>query len=186
MIKGKRVILRPATEQDRRTVYEWLSQSDCTPSFMGPPEFADHPVPIWEEFCADYRPHYFNGSKPELGRCFIIEVKGISVGQINYNEIDFEHCRTELDIWLDSEAHCGKGYGPDALEALCMHLSRTYRLVEFVIRPSARNHRAIRAYKKAGFQKIDLTAEQQVTEYGSGDYVDSVVMVKRIFKNGSI
>jgi len=180
MIKGKQVALRPAMEQDKRMVYEWLAESDITPSIMGPPRFPDHPAPTWGEFCADYKPHFFDGSSPELGRCFIIMVDCIPVGQVNYDVIDQHHQRTELDIWMSCEANCGKGYGPDALQTLCEYLFQTYGIVEFVMRPSARNHRAIRAYEKAGFQRVDCTPEQQEAEYGSCDYGDSIVLIKHI------
>jgi len=55
--------LRPATEQDKRMVYEWVAKSDTTPSIMGPPQFPDHQVSTWEEFCTDYRSHYFDGCR---------------------------------------------------------------------------------------------------------------------------
>lgn len=180
MIKGKQVALRPATEQDKRMVYEWLTGSDITPSIMGPPRFPDHPVPTWGEFCADYRPHFFNGSSPELGRCFIIMVDCIPIGQINHDKIDQQRRRTELDIWMSCEANCGKGYGPDALLTLCGYLSQVYGILEFVMRPSARNHRAIRVYEKAGFQRVESTPEQEKARYGPRDYTDSIVLIKRM------
>jgi RimJ/RimL family protein N-acetyltransferase len=182
VIQGKRVVLWPATEQDRRSVYEWLTRSDITPSIMGMPSFPDHPVPTWEEFCADYEPYYFDGSRPESGRCFIIIFNGMSAGQINYNNIDFKRHRAELDIWMNAEAYCGKGYGPDALTALCGYLSQAYGVVEFVLRPSARNLRAIRAYKKAGFRHVELSRKEQEAEYGPGDYEDTVVLVRHMPK----
>ncbi len=180
MIQGKRVTLRPAIEQDKHMIYKWLAKSDITASFMGPPRFSENPVPTWEEFCADYKPHFFDGSKPELGRCFIIMVDGTPVGQINYGDVDQHHQRTELDIWMSCEENCGRGYGSDALQTLCKHLFQTYGIVEFLIRPSARNRRAIRAYQKAGFQHIELTSEEQEAKYGPGDYNDEIVMIKRI------
>lgn len=180
MVEGKQVALRPAAPQDKRMVYEWLAESDITPSIMGQPHFSDHPVPIWEEFCADYQPHFFDGSSSESGRCFIITVNNMPVGQVNHDVIDQYKHRTELDIWMSCEANCGKGYGPDALQTLCEYMFRTYGILEFVIRPSARNHRAIRAYEKAGFQRIELTPEQQEAEYGPPDYSDCIVLIKRI------
>ena len=173
-------MLGPATEQDKRKVYEWLAQSDITPSIMGTPDFLDHPVPTWEEFCADYKPHFFDGSRPELGRCFIIMVGGTSVGQVNYNEIDQARRRTELDIWMSCEANCGKGYGPDALQALCDHLFQTFGIVNFVMRPSARNHRAIRSCEKADFEHMAFPRQQQAAEFGPGDCDDTIVLIKRI------
>lgn len=181
MICGKKVTLRPATERDKRLVYEWLAESDCTSSFMGPPRFTDHPIPTWEEFCADYQPYYFAGSEPESGRCFIILVNGLPVGQINYNKIiEQQRRRTELDIWMSCEANCGKGYGTDALQALTEYLHKTYGVTEFLIRPSVRNQRAIRAYEKAGFKSVKPSPEQQEAEYGPSDYKDSVSLVQCI------
>jgi len=182
VIQGKQVALRPATEQDKRMVYQWAANSDITSSFMGPPNFPDHPVPPWDKFCADYKPHFFNGSSPELGRCFIIMVNAMPVGMINYNDIDEHRKRTELDIWMSCEANCGKGYDPDALRTLCEYLFQTYDIVEFVMRPSARNHRAIRAYEKAGFQYMELTPEEEEAEYGPRDYDDSIVLIKHMPK----
>ena len=76
MLRGPRIVLRPATETDRRSVYEWLACSDITASMIGPPHYLDHPVPTWEEFCADYDAHYFNDSALSRGRCFIIMLEG--------------------------------------------------------------------------------------------------------------
>ena len=134
MLYGKKINLRPATVNDRRSIYEWMSQSDCTQSFMGLPRFPDIPVPTWDEFCADYKPYYFDGSSPEKGRCYIIMADDHSVGQVNYNDIDSEHNRTELDIWMSCEANCGKRYGSDALQVLCTYLYDAYGVSEFIIR----------------------------------------------------
>ena len=179
MIRGKQIILRPAVKQDKRPVYEWLAESDTTPSFMGQPHFPDNPAPSWDEFMDDYKPYFFDGSRPESGRCFIILVNNKSVGQVNYDNTD-QHRRTELDIWMSCEANCGKGYGPDALETLCKYLFNKYGITEFVIRPSVRNLRAISAYEKAGFQRKKFTPSEEEAEFGPRDYDDSIVLIKRI------
>ncbi len=83
----------------------------------------------------------------------------------------------ELDIWLRSEGDTGNGYGPDALAALTEHLQSTLGVSTFLLRPSARNRRAIRAYQKAGFTLAPMTAQQQVETYGPGDYDDTVVLL---------
>ena len=179
VIGGKRISLRPATANDRRMVYDWLVHSDCTVSFMGEPTYPDMPLPTWEEFCSDYKLYFFNGSLPGKGRSFIIMCDGVPAGHINYNDIDCETKRTELDIWMSSELYCGHGYGTYALQSLCGYLKNYHNVYEFVIRPSARNKRAIRAYTKAGFIVQKMTPEQQEKEYGPGDCYDSVVMVKK-------
>src|SRR5690606_9664140 len=89
-LQGQRVWLKPATMAERRMIYEWGTQSDLTPSMMGPPLFPDHMPPAWEEFCDDYKPYFFDDSAPELGRCFLIMAGEEAVGQVNYNDIDDE------------------------------------------------------------------------------------------------
>jgi RimJ/RimL family protein N-acetyltransferase len=174
------VTLRPARGSDRREIYRWLAESDVTASMMGPPLFPDHPPPTWEEFCRDYGPHFFDGTREDVGRSFIIEVAGEPVGQVNYDGMDRARGTAELDIWLRSESVCGRGYGPDALAALTRHLHGTFGVTEFIIRPSLRNPRAIRAYGKAGFTRLGIAGEEQAAIYGPGDYVDTVVMRKSI------
>ncbi|MEW6619904.1 MAG: GNAT family protein [bacterium] len=180
MISGFKVSLRAAKESDRRQVYKWLACSDLTPSMMGPPDFPDHPVPTWEEFCSDYKAHYFDDSAIYSGRCFIITVAHEGVGVVSYNQINQNRRETELDIWLRSESDCGKGYGSDALKTLCDYLHTTYGIESFILRPSARNQRAIAAYQRAGFKLLSLSSGKQRAEYGPGDYVDTVVLCKHM------
>ncbi len=76
------VSLRPAVTSDRRHVYKWLAKSDVMPSMMGSPDYPDHPIPTWDEFCADYLPHYFDDSEPLSGRCFIIVAEEQDLGVV--------------------------------------------------------------------------------------------------------
>lgn len=177
-LRGSKVILRPATEADRAHVYAWLARSDLTASMMGPPRYPDHPVPTWEEFCADYKPHYFDDSLPRAGRCFIIVAGSEDVGVVGYNRIDPASGECELDIWLRSERDCGKGYGSDALQVLCDFLRRSMGVARAIIRPSRRNERAIAAYRRAGFEVSPLSADEQEARYGKGDYGDTATLVK--------
>jgi len=175
-IPGKNVTLRPATPADRRPIFDWLTNSDLTPRMMGPPLYPDGPIPAWEEFLEDYKDYFFDGTQPLLGRCFIIEVNGEAVGQINHDKIYPKDQSTELDIWMKSSRYTGKGYGPDALATLCHHLAQTLGCEKFIIAPSRRNVAAIRAYQKAGFAE---TCE--IPDGFMPDYPDTVLMMKILF-----
>ena len=176
VLTGTRVVLRNATEADRRKVFEWLAHSDTTPSMMGPPIFPDHKIPTWEEFCQDFLPHYFNDSQIEQGRCYIIVVDGIDIGAICHNALRFE--TTDIDIWLRTEADCGKGVGSDAIKTLSDHLNREFGIKWIMISPSARNQRAIAAYKKAGFELVPQNSHSQFIKPEEMEYEDNVVLVK--------
>jgi diamine N-acetyltransferase len=174
-IRGSHISLRPAILADRQLIYQWLTQSELTKEMMGPPVYPETHIPGYAEFESDYVDHYFNGTKPYEGRCFVIEHKGAPVGQINYNPIDTENHCTELDIWMAGPECTGKGYGTEAIELLCGFLHRWYGLTKIYIAPSARNVRAIKAYARAGFAETDDLPEDFIP-----DYHDTVVMVKQL------
>lgn len=175
LIEGEKVTLRPAEISDRRDIYEWLSLSDSTSAMMGPPLYPDHPAPSWEEYVADYADHYFDGSQPAEGRLFVLLAGRRPVGAVSYSRAVCEGA-LELDIWMRSESECGKGYGTDALKALSGFLAGELGVTEFVIRPSARNERAVRAYRKAGFEPVGPSEEAR---FGPGEYEDTVTLAMR-------
>jgi RimJ/RimL family protein N-acetyltransferase len=178
-IKGKTTRLRPAVPEDRRKIFEWLTQSDITPSVMGPPIYPEHPIPTWDNFCNDYTPSFFNASGDRKGRVFIIVAKDEDIGAIGYDLLDKEKDRVVLDIWMKEEQYCGCGYGSDALNTLSFYIHKQYNITNFVISPSARNQRAVEAYRKVGFDFVKaLNKEEAEKEFGFSEYDDSVIMIK--------
>lgn len=173
------VELVPSNINDRKSVYEWLTQSDLTSSMIGPPDFSDHEIPTWNEFCEDYLEYFFDGSKPYLGRSFIIKFMGKVAGHINYS-YDKDQKVAEIDIWLKNSTYSGKGIGSNAIQLLINYLEKNLNICSYLIRPSARNVRAVRAYEKAGFVKIDLNKEEILLKYGEGDYIDEVVLIRNL------
>lgn len=155
---------------------------------MGPPHYDDLPIPTWEEFCLDFEDYYFNGSKPKFGRVFIIKYGGEEIGAICYASFHLHSNRTELDIWMGSDRNCGKGLGTEAIMLLSNDLKNN-GIDKFIIRPSKRNTRAVRAFEKAGFVKVNDRDKQTVIlqyikeefleAYGAGDYgkADDVVLI---------
>ena len=190
MIKGDKVTLLPATLGDRQKVYEWCFQSETTKYHSGPPDYPDIAIPTYEEFCAldqsGYEEYYFTGTRPSDGRGFLIVNGEEPVGFISYCTFHLKPAIAELDIWMNSEANCGKGFGVDALIPLGDHLNKTMGIRELIIAPSIKNTRAVRAYEKAGFKKTDkamseFLSDEYVPLYGGGDYgVDeTAILVKR-------
>lgn len=166
-----------STVEDKRTVYKWLCESDVSDSMFG---FDSNEKPTWDAFCEDYEELYFDGTNPEFGRVFMIVLNGKKIGCVSYASFHLREQMAELDIWMDSEANCGKGYGTLAIIELCNYLETSLGINNYIIRPSIKNARAIKAYKKAGFKEVEKTNEKQVLhkyltdqyykEYGQGDY----------------
>jgi RimJ/RimL family protein N-acetyltransferase len=164
------ITLRPATPSDRRKIHDWLANSDLTSSMLGAPDFPENPAPTWQEFIDDYLPHFFDGSAPRKGRCYVILDGGQEVGQVNHNDVH-DGGITELDIWLASSKFLGKGYGTKALKLICELLVKEQLCRVFYIAPSMRNQRAIRSYGKAGFS---ITRDRP--PWFVPDYDDAVLM----------
>lgn len=161
-------------------ILDWLYRSDVTPSMLGPPLYPERRVSPPGEDEGGYEPHYFDGSAQELGRCYLTLAGGEPVGQVGYNDIHEHGGRrwTELDFWMRNEVCRGRGYGPDALDVLGRHLHDRLGVAELMVQPSARNLRAIRAYEKVGFRRLDLPIEEARTLWGPSDYADSVSLVR--------
>jgi RimJ/RimL family protein N-acetyltransferase len=179
-IDGLAIRLRPATTADRRMIYEGLAHSDVSDVLLMD-RHTGQPLPLtYETFCDDYVDYYFDDTRPEAGRCFVIEVDGRAAGQVNHNDIEPCANRTELDIWMFGERNCGHGWGTEALRLLCDYLHREMGVHGFYIKPSARNPRAIRSYEKAGFVRTALSEDAALAAYGPRDAPDTVFMTRNI------
>ncbi len=151
---------------------------------LGPPTFADHPVPTFQEFCADWVASYWTHAEPELGRVFLIFAEGERVGMLAHNEVvrlpDGKRC-TEIDTWLRGADVLGRGFGSRAVTQLCRRLAVELQLDVAFLQPSARNQRAIRAYSKAGFERSRLSGPAAASCYQTElDYHDSLFLVRSL------
>ncbi len=139
--------MRPMTVDEIPIFYNWATQSDATHFW-----YEDGRVPAYEEFTRDWERHYFDGSEPEKGRCFVILVNDRPIGEVNYNDINREDNSVELDIIIAKDVDTRRGYGTDALKTLVKHLFQHLHIQLCWIEPVAKNARAVRAYEKAGFK----------------------------------
>lgn len=189
MIKGNKVQLVPAAWEDRESIYEWCFHSETTKSHAGPPDYPQVPLASREEFFNEYHYQacYFTGARSEQGRGFVIWHQGQAVGFISYSCFHLKAKMAELDIWMNSEANCGRGFGTDALVALGVYLKETLGIQQLIMRPSVKNARANQAYKKAGFKisgksPAEYLLPEYVPVYGEGDYGEkgSALLIKTL------
>ena len=79
---------------------------------------------------------------------------------------------------MKAEQYCGHGYGSDALNTLSTFLCDIYGITSFLISPSARNERAVAAYKKAGFKYVKtMDRNEQKKEFRLSEYDDNILMI---------
>ena len=175
MIAGKIVRLVSAVLDDRQRVYDWCFHSETTKSHAGPPDYPNVVIPSYDEFYSEYAEYFFTGATPCDGQGYIIQHDGEAAGFISYTCFHLLPGKAEFDLWMNSETNCGRGFGSDAIMALAIHVRNTLGIGEVIMRPSAKNTRAIAAYKKAGFEESDLLPgeylrAEYIALYGDGDY----------------
>lgn len=172
-----RIGLRRAHVEDREFLYRSMAQSDATPEMMGMPTYPDHPVPDFAAFVEDYDDTAFQDS--DRFRQYVVMAGDRDIGAICYT---INGSVAELDIWIASRNDWGMGHGTSAIGMVVDKLEATGRVYDLIMRPSARNRRAIAAYAKAGFDVYDPVVHS-LPDWcldGGADYDDAVVMTRRI------
>ncbi len=148
-------------------------------------------IPAFQEFKDDYEDFFFNDSSPEKGRAYIIILKENDeekeIGFISYTGFGLMEGVAELDIWLKSLDYTGKGYGTSALKILSSELLKKI-FDTLIIRPCAKNIRAIKSYKKIGFVESVFEPEkyyrqEHIEEYAPGDCKDGKDVFMVLKKN---
>jgi len=172
------VLIRHATLEEKYKTYEWLCLSDTAGLHMGAPDYPENPIPDWDQFHRDFEDFYYQPEHRKRGGVMIITNDQAEIGCLCYACFHLIPNAAELDIWLSRLEYCGKGYGTAALKKLVEYLRSELGIEKFLIRPSEKNIRAIRAYHKVGFirvkdKKATLRAyllPEFLDDYGDGDY----------------
>ena len=183
IISGERIVLEPAGLKDKRLIYDMLVNVELKHNM-----FSDnYPAPTWEEFDSEKEGYLFNCALSK-GNYLLIWHKGEIIGTISFCCVD-ERCQIiELDIWLGSARHTGKGLGVESINCLTDYLHKHNYVNTFIIRPWCKNQRAVRGYIKAGFREIeDFFAEEYYSDefldwYADGDYGQETVNMIKEYK----
>jgi aminoglycoside 6'-N-acetyltransferase len=152
VLRGERVVLRPAEPGDTAALLAILAE----------PEVA----PWWGVYAAA-------DVAEELAASFVILVDGAVAGWLQYTEEtepDFAH--VGLDIAVTTRLR-GLGYGREALRVAIRHFTAQGHH-RFTIDPSVGNERAIRSYAAIGFRPVGV---MRAYERGSdGTWRDGLLM----------
>jgi len=178
-IPGGQVSLRRAALADRARAYAWLVESDLSANLFGP-LFPERAVPTPAQFAERYVDSHFDGTRPYRGRMFVIRADGEDVGCIAHGPVDLLNDVVEVDLWLASAKHAGRGLGSRALVRLTERLQADYGVNRFLARPSRRNVRALRALRRAGFRETGLPASEVADRLrlAAGSYADEVLLFR--------
>jgi aminoglycoside 6'-N-acetyltransferase len=137
-IAGARVTLRPASASDLDLLTAWFGDPEFVRWWGGEPKTRD-------DVAADY---LGRNSGNEIVFAFIVLHQSQPIGYIH--AWSDEPNVGGIDIVLIPAAQ-NRGLGPDAVRTLAHYCRTALQWTEVTIDPAIDNHRAIRAFEKAGF-----------------------------------
>lgn len=144
-IRGEQVYLRPAERNDIDLFVRWLSDAEVT-----------RYLAIRAPFSKAMEERWFDSMLDEQGKksyhfviCLLADDRPI--GTAGFHHVNYEDGHASFGIGIGEKAEWSKGYGTDALRAICDFGFGQLRLERIELDVYEPNRRAQRSYEKAGF-----------------------------------
>ena len=167
VIRAERLYLRPAERSDLPLFVRWFADA----------ETARH-LALRAPFSLAMEEKWFNQVVEAQGKnqyhfviCLLPD--GRPIGAADLRDIDLENGKAEFGISIGEKAEWSKGYGTEALNAICDFGFGALRLERIYLDVYADNARAIRSYEKAGFRQ---EGRKRNAHFGEGRHSDVLVM----------
>jgi RimJ/RimL family protein N-acetyltransferase len=167
VIRGERVYLRPVERSDLPIFVRWFADADA----------ARH-ISLRAPFSTAMEEKWFNQVVDAQGTgqyhfviCLLPD--GRVIGNATLRDIDLENGKAEFGITIGEKDEWNKGYGTEALNAICDFGFGMLRLERIYLDVYAENARAIRSYEKAGFRE---EGRKRNAHFGQGRHSDVLIM----------
>jgi RimJ/RimL family protein N-acetyltransferase len=161
IIRGKQVVLRPVEEEDVELIHRWMNHPEIWHSM-------DYERPI---SVADVRDDIERGRKE--GFAFTIAVDDRAIGRIGLNQLRRRDRICALYMYIGEPAFWGRGHGRDAVLTLMGYAFDRWDLHQIELWTLGDNDRALRTFKRAGFE---VEARLRDRSWKNGRWVDRVIM----------
>jgi RimJ/RimL family protein N-acetyltransferase len=167
IIRGERVYLRPAERSDLPIFVRWFADAETIRHLAIRAPFSHAMEEGWFTRAVEGqgRDHYH----------FVICLVGHGrpIGAADLRDLDLENGTAAFGITIGEKGEWNKGYGTEALEAICDFGFGQLRLERIWLDVYAPNARARRSYEKAGF-KVEGTLRH--AHFANGEYLDVIRM----------
>ena len=168
MIYGDRIRLRAPEREDLPRFVAWLNDPQVRTGLM-----IDLPLSqVMEE-------GWFENmlKQPVEEHPMVIELlqddSWIPLGNCAFHEINWRYRSAQVGLFIGEKSYWDKGIGTEVMCLLLKHGFETLNLNRIGLMVFENNHRAIRAYEKAGFIHEGRTRQGH---YQEGEYLDIIHM----------
>lgn len=163
---------------------------DIKPSvdFMNDPEIIlnlddDAPMPQSYETQKEWFEEMRKNKKHYKDFFWAIETKdGKFIGGCGVNHMERKNRVAQVGIFIGDSDYLGKGYGTDAMKVLLEFLFEEYNVNKVKLSVFDYNKRAIRSYKKCGFE-TEAMLRESVFRYGKYHDMRSMAILKDKYFN---
>ncbi|MBM7578651.1 GNAT family N-acetyltransferase [Jeotgalibacillus terrae] len=166
MFSTDRMTLRKVTEEDTEIYHSWRNN----------PEVMKNTSPSMDQYTkADTAAFIQMISGASDAKSYMIELKETSqpIGIISLIHIDYKNRHAECVIDLGEQKQWGKGFGREAMQLLLAYAFEELNLHKVYLRVFSFNERAVRLYKKLGFE---IEGEQRDQLFRDGDWHSVILM----------
>jgi len=159
------IVLKPVTHDDAQLIVEMRNSEAVMKNFV-----------IREPFTLDSQ-HTWITNFVESGKAaqyiIYLTTENKPVGSVYISNIDRQHSKGELGIFISDGSNHGKGVGTAAVNAILNIAFHELGLHRVYLRVFPENVGAVRSYEKAGFRYEGLLRE---TVFVEGEYRDMIIM----------
>lgn len=157
-LRGETVYLRPAERADLDRFVRWFADAETTRHLMLRAPFSQPMEELWfERTVAEQGQSFYH-----FVICRLADDEPIGVADLR--NLDFANGTAEFGISIGEKGEWNKGYGTDALNAICDFGFGELRLERIELQVYEPNTRARRSYEKAGFTLEGTLRRRHFTE----------------------
>jgi RimJ/RimL family protein N-acetyltransferase len=144
-IRGEQVYLRPAERADIDLFVRWFADAETTRFLSTRAPFSKAMEEKWFESMVEQQ------GKRQYHFVICLLADDRAIGTAGFHHVNQEDGNATFGISIGEKAEWSKGYGTDALRAICDFGFGQLRLERIELDVYVTNRRAERSYEKAGF-----------------------------------
>lgn len=157
-IRGEHVYLRPAEREDIDLFVRWFADSETTRYLSMRAPFSKAMEEKWFESMVEQQ------GKRQYHFVICLLADGRAIGTAGFHHVNQEDGHATFGISIGEKAEWSKGYGTDALRAICDFGFGQLRLERIELDVYVTNLRAQRSYEKAGFVSEGILRHAQFAD----------------------